>query len=79
MNGVLGHSASQTFFSLDSVTRPYSLRGHPAFPGYNFNGVIDEVRISNIARSGDWIAAEYNSQNGSSASYTMGAGTTSGP
>jgi len=61
------------------VTRPYSLRGHPAFPGYNFNGVIDEVRISNIARSGDWIAAEYNSQNGSSASYTMGAGTTSGP
>jgi hypothetical protein len=79
VNGVLEHSASQTFFNLDSLTRPYSLGGHPTFPGYNFNGVVDEVRISNIARSGDWIAAEYNNQNGSSAFYTVGAATTSGP
>jgi len=27
-----------------------------------FNGKIDEVRISNIARSSDWIATEYNNQ-----------------
>ena len=33
----------------------------PAFP-MQFNGIIDEVRISNIARSTDWIAASYNNQ-----------------
>ncbi|UCE72829.1 MAG: DUF2341 domain-containing protein, partial [Methanomassiliicoccales archaeon] len=29
----------------------------------NFNGTIDEVRISNNARSWDWINASYNNQN----------------
>jgi len=28
-----------------------------------FNGLIDEVRISNVARSAAWIKADYNSQN----------------
>ena len=28
-----------------------------------FNGTIDEVRISNVARSAGWIATEYNNQN----------------
>jgi len=32
-----------------------------AFPG-NFNGVIDEVRVSNAARSATWIQTEYNNQ-----------------
>jgi hypothetical protein len=27
--------------------------------GRYFNGIIDEVRISNIARSADWIKAQY--------------------
>jgi len=31
--------------------------------GSSFDGFIDEVRISNIVRSDDWIAAEYNNQN----------------
>ena len=31
--------------------------------GNYFNGLIDEVRISNIARSIEWLAAEYNNQN----------------
>ena len=30
--------------------------------GQWFNGIIDEVRISSVARSADWIAAEYNNQ-----------------
>jgi len=34
-----------------------------------FNGVIDEVRISNTARSSDWIQTEYNNQNNPSAFY----------
>ena len=32
-------------------------------PGEYFNGIIDEVRISNSARSADWIAAQYLSMN----------------
>ena len=30
--------------------------------GYQFDGLMDEVRISNIARSADWIATEFNNQ-----------------
>lgn len=31
--------------------------------GFNWNGVIDEVRFATIARSQDWITTEYNNQN----------------
>ena len=36
--------------------------GPPDWWGYHFNGVIDEVRISNTVRSADWIQTEYNNQ-----------------
>ncbi|UCE38691.1 MAG: DUF2341 domain-containing protein, partial [Thermoplasmata archaeon] len=36
-----------------------------------WNGSLDEVRISNIARSADWIATEYNNQNDTSSFYTV--------
>ena len=78
VNGTLSSSASQSFFNLDSLTRPYSIGGHPVFSGYNFNGIIDEARISNIARSADWIATEYNNQNGSFSFYSLGPAATTG-
>ncbi len=34
-----------------------------------FNGIIDEVRISNIARSADWIEAQYSSMANNSQTY----------
>ncbi|MHA1884706.1 MAG: DUF2341 domain-containing protein, partial [Promethearchaeota archaeon] len=37
-----------------------------------FNGTIDEVRISNINRSNDWIITEYNNQYDPSSFYTVG-------
>jgi RHS repeat-associated protein len=37
-----------------------------------FQGVIDEVRASSVARSADWIAAEYANQNSPSTFYTFG-------
>ncbi len=37
------------------------------------NGGIDEVRISNIARSSDWISAEYKNQSNPSAFYAIGS------
>jgi uncharacterized repeat protein (TIGR02543 family) len=37
-----------------------------------FNGLIDEVRVSNVARSGSWVNAEYNNQKDPSTFYTIG-------
>jgi alpha-tubulin suppressor-like RCC1 family protein len=39
---------------------------------YVINGNIDETRISNIARSADWIATEYNNQNDPNSFYSIG-------
>lgn len=65
---------------LDTTT-PYTDPGPIDAPGaenigglsstYNFNGVLDEVRVSNVARSADWIAAEYNNQSSPSTFYTL--------
>jgi hypothetical protein len=37
-----------------------------------FNGGMDEMRVSNIARSAGWIQTEYNNQNSPSTFYTVG-------
>ncbi|MFX1233111.1 MAG: DUF2341 domain-containing protein [Promethearchaeota archaeon] len=39
----------------------------------NLEGIMDEVRLSNIARSVDWIATEYNNQYDPSSFYSIGA------
>ncbi|MFW9912439.1 MAG: LamG-like jellyroll fold domain-containing protein, partial [Candidatus Thorarchaeota archaeon] len=38
-----------------------------------FDGMLDEVRISNIARSSEWILTEFNNQNDPSSFYSIGA------
>jgi subtilisin family serine protease len=42
-------------------------------PGNWLPGVIDEVRISNVARSSGWIATEYNNQSTPGTFVTLGA------
>ena len=42
-----------------------------------FTGKIDEVRISNVARSAGWITTEYNNQNSPSTFYTLSSQATS--
>jgi len=44
---------------------------------YRWDGRIDEVRISDVARSASWIETEYNNQNNPSAFYTIGSEETS--
>jgi hypothetical protein len=39
----------------------------------SWSGQIDEVRVSNIARSDDWIKTEYNNQSSPSTFYTVGS------
>jgi hypothetical protein len=40
---------------------------------YWLNGYLDEVRVSNIARSSDWIITEYHNQNTPTTFYSVGA------
>lgn len=58
MNLTVNASAPTLYFSPASgpgwVARDYA--------GYNWQGKLDEVRISGVARSGAWIAAEYANQ-----------------
>lgn len=44
-----------------------------ALPSGPFNGPIDEVRVSNTARSADWIDAEYKNQNDPGNFYALGS------
>ena len=41
--------------------------------GYREDGVYDEVRLSSIARSSDWIAAEFANQNSPGTFFSVGA------
>jgi len=47
---------------LDASNRPYRF----------FNGIIDDVRISNSVRSADWIKTEYNNQSSPGTFYSIG-------
>ena len=40
---------------------------------YLFNGKIDEVRISDVARGGNWIKTCYNNQNSPATFYSLGS------
>jgi hypothetical protein len=44
-----------------------------AYPGeYGFKGCVDEVRISGIVRSEEWIETTYNTINDPSNFYSVG-------
>jgi len=40
---------------------------------FRFNGLLDELRVSNTARSANWIATEYNNQSNPAAFFSVGA------
>jgi YD repeat-containing protein len=47
--------------------------------GNHFDGLIDEVRMSNVVRSADWIKTEYNNQSSPSTFYTISAASGNQP
>ena len=57
-NGTFDVSASQTG-NLKSTADPLVIGKYIT---NHFNGIIDEVRISNVSRSAGWITTEYNNQ-----------------
>jgi|GEM_PF-966816 len=54
------------------IGKVFGSRGTGAGEGL-FNGIIDESRISNSARSSQWITTEYNNQNSTSTFHSLGA------
>jgi len=52
--------------------------GH-RYDGNDFNGTLDEVRISASARSGDWISTTYSNTHSPSTFYTVGDEQSAGP
>jgi MSHA biogenesis protein MshQ len=78
VNGVGGTAGSGVTWTLDA--NPILIgSGENNVPGTDpteeFDGIIDEVRISNIVRSAEWIQTEYNNQLNPNAFYTLGAET----
>jgi len=62
---------------LDPEARPVAIGAELALDNVTaasfFNGSIDEVRISNTARSASWITTEYNNQSNPGTFHTLGA------
>ncbi|MFW9772985.1 MAG: DUF2341 domain-containing protein, partial [Candidatus Thorarchaeota archaeon] len=52
--------------------RRYINIGRNTHDGVSFNGIIDEIRISNVARSPDWIETIYNNENDPNSFYSIG-------
>jgi hypothetical protein len=66
-------STPQTGWSISTPTSVTIGRASTLSPPINyFNGIIDEVRISNTARSAGWIATRYNNQHSPGTFYSVG-------
>ncbi len=61
VNGVMYKAT--TSFTNPSSTGPLYIGVGEGGNQYYWNGVIDEARVSNVAKSSDWLKAEYGDQN----------------
>ena len=72
-NGVL-QTNTNTGTALNTVKTEFKIGGLATYTsGLYFTGYVDEVRISNIARSADWIKFEYYNMNDSDQDLTWSA------
>ena len=71
VNGAL--KASGTYTGLNSLISIADIgnNGNPSDRNEGWNGIIDEVRISNNKYTADWITTEYNNQSSPSTFYTI--------
>jgi hypothetical protein len=72
INGASSGSDSGFAFDNDECNT-VTIGGWDAVADYDFNGQIDEIRISNTARSSDWLSTSYNNQNNPAAFLSVGA------
>jgi hypothetical protein len=75
-NGSSADSMAPVNTGDDVVAGGLSTNGFgPIFP---FNGLLDELRVSNTARSSDWIATEYHNQSSPGAFLSVGPAQSNG-
>jgi biopolymer transport protein ExbB len=60
-----------TFVNNNNELRFGGVHGTAGGNPHEFTGIIDEIKISNIARSADWVATEFNNQNSPSTFYNV--------
>ena len=65
----------ETFSTTNSPTstNPFFIGVGEGGAQYFFNGIIDEPRVSNVAKTSDWIKAEYGDQNNPASFTSVGA------
>jgi len=79
-NGTLMYSHANTrtiFYDGTPLTLGANNTGSGGFEEY-LNGIVDEVRLSKVGRSADWIATEYKNQS-SSSSFALVGSASPGP
>jgi hypothetical protein len=77
LNGTQNNAATNNFNFAGTATGSFTgatwrLANNAQWPNYS-NVILDEVRVSNTARSAGWIMTEYNNQNAPLTFYTVGA------
>jgi hypothetical protein len=70
--GGLGETDSRSG-NINATTEPVVLGRRALGDSRWYLGVIDEARISNVARSADWIQTEYSNQSDPGNFYTLGS------
>lgn len=84
VNGASDKTAG-TAGALATASATTRIGSDPAAAGREWNGTLDEVRLSDSVRSADWITTEYNNQllpdkaGGATGFYTLGSEATIGP
>ncbi len=74
-----GTASAGTALSIAGMTSvPADLANDSINAGRGWNGKLDEVRISNVARSANWIATEYNNQSAPGTFETLGTEVSTG-
>jgi hypothetical protein len=76
-NGALNGGPNNFNFAVPNATGIFTgaswrLANNPQWPNFS-NVILDEVRVSNIARSAGWISTEYRNQSAPATFYTVGA------
>jgi LysM repeat protein len=72
LDGVLTSTTGQSG-TLTTLSPTYvDVHHNPANPQNDMTGVVDEFRVSNMARSAGWILTEYNNQNSPNTFFSVG-------
>lgn len=66
--------SSGTFTSVRNTSAPFKIKSSiSALGGSELVGTMDEVRISNVTHSSDWLLTQFNSMNDPSTFYVVGS------